>query len=278
MAKRLNDTTINIFAAENPEINITKSGIYRIFWRGLKTEAVINIGKNLNVTISEKYCPKTSKAEAKYIIGEDAAVAISAISDCSKSMDISHKVEISRGGRFDVYSAYTGGSVNDVWQVFSNEGSEVNINIVSFSALSEVHRHKVFTRQLEGDSNVNVNCRGVAIDNSVCGFTTQGNIDKGAARATAYHKSKVMVLSDTAVAEVDPSLYIDEYDVKAGHSGSVGRVGRDILYYLMSRGLNEKQVINLITTGFLSELVANFSDPRDLGKLYKAIHVKAERV
>ena len=33
-------------------------------------------------------------------------------------------------------------------------------------------------------------------------------------------------------------LYIDEYDVKASHEASVGKIDEDHLYYLMSRGLS----------------------------------------
>ena len=38
----------------------------------------------------------------------------------------------------------------------------------------------------------------------------------------------------------NPILLIDEDDVQAGHAASVGRVDPDQLYYLMSRGISQR--------------------------------------
>ena len=45
---------------------------------------------------------------------------------------------------------------------------------------------------------------------------------------------------------------IDEDDVTAGHAASVGRVDPLQLYYLMSRGISQKEAERLVIHGFLS--------------------------
>ncbi|MPN41600.1 hypothetical protein SDC9_189154 [bioreactor metagenome] len=46
-------------------------------------------------------------------------------------------------------------------------------------------------------------------------------------------------------------LLIDENDVEASHATSVGQIDENQMVYLQSRGLNEKQVMGLITIGYL---------------------------
>ncbi|HCK87575.1 MAG TPA: ABC transporter ATP-binding protein, partial [Erysipelotrichaceae bacterium] len=48
--------------------------------------------------------------------------------------------------------------------------------------------------------------------------------------------------------------------VQASHAMSIGRVDDDVLYYMMSRGLNLQQCTSLISTGYLmpiTEVIAN---------------------
>ena len=41
-----------------------------------------------------------------------------------------------------------------------------------------------------------------------------------------------------------------EYDVKASHGASVGKIDEDHLYYLMSRGLSKHDAMHLVTYGY----------------------------
>ena len=50
-------------------------------------------------------------------------------------------------------------------------------------------------------------------------------------------------------------LYIDEYDVIANHAASIGSISKEDLFYLMSRGLDEKEASKLIVLGFVQPLL-----------------------
>ncbi|MBA5819311.1 SufD family Fe-S cluster assembly protein, partial [Escherichia coli] len=50
-------------------------------------------------------------------------------------------------------------------------------------------------------------------------------------------------------------LLIDENDVVAGHAASVGRVDPLQLFYLMSRGISQKEAERLVIHGFLDPVV-----------------------
>ena len=48
---------------------------------------------------------------------------------------------------------------------------------------------------------------------------------------------------------------LNEDDVQAGHAASVGRVDPDQLYYLMSRGISQREAERLVIHGFLDPVV-----------------------
>ena len=65
------------------------------------------------------------------------------------------------------------------------------------------------------------------------------------------------MMSDQARANPIPSLIIENNDVKATHSASVGQVDEEKMFYLLSRGLNRKEAERMIVTGFLEPTIAS---------------------
>lgn len=105
--------------------------------------------------------------------------------------------------------------------------------------------------------------RGVFRDNA--SFSNDGviTIKKGAKGADGYFSSKIL-LFDTARGRSVPSLEIDENDLKAGHASTVGRPDPLQLFYLQSRGLTEKEAIELIVAGFFVPLLAYLPEDKRL--------------
>ncbi len=67
--------------------------------------------------------------------------------------------------------------------------------------------------------------------------------------------SRNIVLSEHAKADAIPNLEIEANDVRCGHAASVGPVSDDELFYLMSRGIPEKEAERLIVFGFFHEVL-----------------------
>lgn len=80
-------------------------------------------------------------------------------------------------------------------------------------------------------------------------------IEKGATGANGQQTEKVMMLSPSSRGDANPILLIDEDDVKAGHSASVGQVNPEQIHYLMSRGIHRVEAERLIIYGFLSPVI-----------------------
>lgn len=95
---------------------------------------------------------------------------------------------------------------------------------------------------------------GVANDESFMAFEGTGKIEKGMAKSIAHQHNKGVILGETARLDANPLLLIDEFDVDASHGAAIGKIDEEQLYYLMSRGLSEKDAQRLIINGFLLPL------------------------
>ncbi|HJE19114.1 MAG TPA: Fe-S cluster assembly protein SufD [Aliicoccus persicus] len=105
------------------------------------------------------------------------------------------------------------------------------------------------------DSNGHILKHGVMKDSATSIFNGIGSIKKGASGADAQQESRVLMLNDRARGDANPILLIDEDDVTAGHAASVGRVDPIQLFYLMSRGISQKEAERLVIHGFLAPVV-----------------------
>jgi len=83
-----------------------------------------------------------------------------------------------------------------------------------------------------------------------------GLIDVGqnAPRSNGDQKEQTLLLSEDAEMDTLPDLVIHNHDVRCHHSASVGNLDSQTLFYLTSRGLNEKEAKRLLVSGFFVDI------------------------
>ncbi|PNZ09881.1 Fe-S cluster assembly protein SufD [Staphylococcus coagulans] len=150
-----------------------------------------------------------------------------------------------------------------------NEGDQIidnTTNLIGDRSTSEL-KSVVVGR---GDQTINLTSRivqygketdgyilkhGVMKENASSIFNGIGHIKHGGSGSAANQESRVLMLSEHARGDANPILLIDEDDVEAGHAASVGRVDPEQLYYLMSRGISQREAERLVIHGFLDPVV-----------------------
>lgn len=85
-------------------------------------------------------------------------------------------------------------------------------------------------------------------------------VSEGAQKTDAYQANRNLLLSSEARADSIPNLAIRANDVRCSHGSSVGQLGRDELFYLMSRGLSQEAAEKLLMEGFFADLLARISN------------------
>jgi len=102
--------------------------------------------------------------------------------------------------------------------------------------------------------------KGVLDENANINFNGLVKIEPGAKESDASLAANILLLSDKAKGQVIPGLEIMENNIKAGHAATIGRINDQELFYLMSRGLSEKEAKSLIIQGFLASILKEFPD------------------
>lgn len=100
-----------------------------------------------------------------------------------------------------------------------------------------------------------VNVRAVLRGKSTFAFRGNVKIEKGAKGADAYLRSDALLFDEAKMGDDTPALEILERDVKAGHAATIGKVDLQMLFYLMSRGVNRVQAEKLLIQGFTQPIL-----------------------
>jgi Fe-S cluster assembly protein SufD len=80
-------------------------------------------------------------------------------------------------------------------------------------------------------------------------------VRKGAQATNSSQQSRNLLLSDKAKIDTKPQLEIFADDVRCAHGATVGQLDPDEVFYLMSRGLSEREARNLLTYAFAAEVI-----------------------
>ncbi len=117
--------------------------------------------------------------------------------------------------------------------------------------------------------------KGAMRDSSNAIYTGTVIIEQGAHQCNAYQTNRNILLSESSRAHSVPNLEILTNDpTRCGHAASVGPVGDDELFYLMSRGIPEKEAERLIVFGFFQEVLDRVEIPEIRDGLVAAIEAE----
>ncbi|WP_162140190.1 SufD family Fe-S cluster assembly protein [Haploplasma axanthum] len=257
---KLNDRKLTI-----PEKTIYEKPLKITLLEDNHEELEINIGSNSDVKIILEVADKSkgnSDYRIKLITNENTNLKYLLIAALeSKNAILTHEFVAGKDSNLDLLA----GLVSDVLTAkidvkVAGIGASVKIRAVAVSSDNNDQKIDVYMNHMApntfGDmTNIGIaNKKGRVILNGV------EKIEKGMKNSNVYQTLKGVITSDDAVVEVNPILLIDEYDIKAGHAATVGRLEEEALYYLQSRGLTKKDAEKLIINGFLRPVIDEIED------------------
>jgi Fe-S cluster assembly protein SufD len=91
-------------------------------------------------------------------------------------------------------------------------------------------------------------------------FQGQIRVDRLAQKTDAKMACNTLLLSDEGEFSAKPELEIFADDVACGHGATVTEIDRNHLFYLMARGVPEKQARGLLVKAFVAEVIESLED------------------
>ena len=117
--------------------------------------------------------------------------------------------------------------------------------------------------------------RGVADGRGRGSYDGKVVVHRGAVKSDSSQSTRNLLLSREAAIDTRPQLEINADDVKCGHGATTGALDANMLFYLLSRGLEPDTARALLTFAFAADVIApvrvaglrRFLEERVLGRL-----------
>lgn len=144
----------------------------------------------------------------------------------------------------------------------NNELAKFNWNLSCLGQDKNKKNHNVKVHHISKNTIADITNYGVSKESSKIIFEGYNKIYENATSSKTKQDSKIIVFDNNSYGRADPKLLVDNNDVVASHSASIGQLNEDHLYYLMSRGLSRDQSRSLITLGYLKPICDHFSSDK----------------
>ena len=92
--------------------------------------------------------------------------------------------------------------------------------------------------------------RGVVDDEARSVYEGVQDVGSGAWDTNSYQRENTLMLSDESEADASPKLIINNHDTEASHSATVGQVSETDMFYMTSRGIDERRARDMLVEGF----------------------------
>ena len=110
--------------------------------------------------------------------------------------------------------------------------------------------------ELRGEkSKINIEVQGALKDTAKKHFKGTIDFKKGCKKAQGNENEACMMLSENARSIALPMLLCSEEDVEGNHSTSSGKIADQELFYLMSRGLDEKEAMKMMVKARFNKIL-----------------------
>lgn len=225
---------------------------------------LVYLHKNSELTLIESYhsfkqSEKTfTNSATEFIIEDNASLENYILQDediLSQRNDVRH-FTVNTGSKMNsVAISLNGGMVRNDPTVFINgENAEVHLN--GLFIVKENHHTDNHTMVEHRAPNCFSNelYKGVIADNATGVFNGKILVYRDAQKTNAYQSNKNILMGDKATINTKPQLEIYADDVRCTHGTSTGKLNEEALFYMRSRGLNEKLAKNILLQSFAKEV------------------------
>jgi Fe-S cluster assembly scaffold protein SufB len=131
------------------------------------------------------------------------------------------------------------------------ENSKLNFTTIIIGKNNEKFPFETISNHKGSNTKANFQIKTVLYDNSELDYKGKLKINKNAKSTEAHLSHHSLLLSNKAKIKTLPSLEIDNNNVKTSHKATIGKIDKDMLFYLQTRGLNKKISEELLIKGFL---------------------------
>ncbi len=166
-------------------------------------------------------------------------------------------VTTEKGATYDNFALHLGGKIirNEIRCQINGEHGQVRLNGAYLADGERLIDTTTFIDHVAENTASREVYKGVLDDKGRGVFQAKTLVRKSAQKTDGHQLHKAMLLSDKAEVDSKPELEIYADDVKCAHGSTSGALDDNQLFYLKSRGIDEKRARAMLVQAFLHDAV-----------------------
>jgi Fe-S cluster assembly protein SufD len=167
------------------------------------------------------------------------------------------EASIGAGADYREFGFTTSGAVvrNQLFLRLLGEGTTASVHQASLLAGRQHADTTLVVDHVAAGSQSREVFKAVVDDEARAVFQGRITVQPGAQQTDARMMARALLLSDEAVANCKPELEIFADDVQCGHGTTTGALDDQLKFYLMARGIPEKEAEALLIQAFVGEVL-----------------------
>jgi Fe-S cluster assembly protein SufB len=105
------------------------------------------------------------------------------------------------------------------------------------------------------DTKSTIRAKSISAGGGISTYRGSVRVTKNATNSSVGVECDALLLDEDSVSNTHPYMNIDNNDVDIAHEATVGKIGDEEIFYLMSRGLSEEQALQMVVSGFIEPVV-----------------------
>jgi len=213
--------------------------------------------------------------DIKVILEDDAKLKVICIQNAQTNSKTKRTSKIGTNAKLKWVDYWLAGSVElDSEDNLNGTGAEVKRVGIFFGSGKQEFNSNIKVNHNAPRTTSNLVTRGALDGKAKTTVIDTIKIKSGSKNSIGKQKTDILLLSDEAFAEAVPQLEIEEEEVNCSHGAAIGKVNSDNLFYIMSRGLSEKEARNEVVRAFFEPILAEVRDEEMVCALRESVSQK----
>jgi Fe-S cluster assembly protein SufD len=141
------------------------------------------------------------------------------------------------------------------------ERAEFALHVVSLAAGQQVHDAYALVEHIGANTKSDQSVRGISAGRARVGFNSKVVVREHARGADSRQSLRGLLAGPQAEIDVRPQLEIYTDDVRCSHGATAGKLDDNMLFYLLSRGIQPETAQQLLKWAFLEDVVSKIAIP-----------------
>lgn len=209
-------------------------------------------------------CESEATLQTRYHVAEGACLTLVQIERVSKDAKFYNDIggRVLEDGEFKLIQLILGGHENYYGTFSALEGKRAAFtsDVAYLLAGDEKLDINTVSDHTGKKTFCDINVSGVLRDSAKKVFRGTIDFHRGCAGAKGNEMENVLLMDEGVWNQTIPVILCDEEDVEGNHGASIGNIDEELLFYMKSRGIEEKAVYEMMADALVESVAAKIPD------------------